>query len=87
MFALLSFAMLIAMEPEIQLQLYEPFENNYEIITIDELTIENNFTTISIYGELTISKDKNSLIKLKLLEKNINHIIKTLETQTKEPHQ
>lgn len=56
----------------------EPFQNEYEMAEIDEITIENQLDHISIYGELTITKNKEGLKKAKLLQENLINIIKEL---------
>lgn len=45
---------------------------------IDKITIENQLDHISIYGELTITKNKEGLKKAKLLQENLTNIIKEL---------
>lgn len=59
----------------------EPFQNDYEVAEIDKLIIENQLDHISIYGEITITKDKNGLKKAELLQQNLNNIIKELTNQ------
>ena len=56
----------------------EPFQNEYEMAEIDKITIENQLDHISIYGELTITKNKEGLKKAKLLQENLTNIIKEL---------
>jgi hypothetical protein len=43
---LLNIALILTLESNMQLQLYEPFENNYESITIEELTIKKGIVLI-----------------------------------------
>lgn len=60
----------------------EPFQNNYEVIEIEKIIIENQLDHISIYGEVTITKDKEGLQKALLLRQNLTSIIRELEKQT-----
>lgn len=58
-----------------------PFENEAEIVTIDELTIENRLDTMFIYGTLDIPKDKEGLERILNLKRQIDTIAAYLKRE------
>ena len=60
----------------------EPFQNDFEVAEIDKMIFENQLDHISIYGEITIQKNKEGLNKARLIRQNLTNIVKELERQT-----
>lgn len=46
----------------------KPFQNESQVIQIDNLTIENRTDRISIYGNLDICRDKEGQLKAEILK-------------------
>lgn len=57
----------------------EPFQNDYEKAEIGELTIENGYNNISIYGEVSITKDSIGLKNALRLQTTMNNIVAELK--------
>jgi len=57
----------------------QPFQNESESFTMEELTIENRLDHISIYGETDITKDQEGLAKARILRDVLNLTVKELE--------
>lgn len=58
-----------------------PFENEAEVVTIGELTIENRLDTMSIYGTLDIPKDKEGLERILDLKRQVDTIAAYLKRE------
>lgn len=59
----------------------DAFENESEVIIIEDLTIENRTDRISISGGIDITKDKEGLEKIRAIKKQIDQIAKKLENE------
>ena len=58
-----------------------PFENEEEVITIQELTLENRLDRISIHGSVDITKDQQGLEHAFDLKRQIDTIVEYLKKQ------
>jgi len=58
-----------------------PFENEEEVITIQELTLENRLDRVSIYGSVDITKDQQGLEYAFALKRQIDTIVEYLKKQ------
>lgn len=58
-----------------------PFENEEEVITIQELSIENRLDRVSIHGSVDITKDKQGLEYAFALKRQIDTIVEYLKRQ------
>jgi len=58
-----------------------PFENEEEVITIQELSIENRLDRVSINGSVDITKDKQGLEYAFALKRQIDTIVEYLKKQ------
>ncbi len=58
-----------------------PFENEEEVITIQELTLENRLDRVSINGSVDITKDKQGLEYAFALKRQIDTIVEYLKKQ------
>lgn len=56
----------------------DPFANEEEVITIEELLIENRLDRISIHGSVDITKDKQGLEYAFALKRQIDTIVESL---------
>ena len=59
----------------------KPFQNESEVINIDELTIENRVDRISMYGALQITKDKAGLDAANELHQLMGQIVEQLQSE------
>ena len=57
----------------------DPFANEEENITIDQLNIENRLDRISIHGAVDITKDKQGLEYAFALKRQIDTIVEKLK--------
>lgn len=67
--------------------MFKPFENDTESHAIHDLTLENQFDRVNIYGNLQISKDQAGLAAAKALQAYLNAIVATLEAEPDLPEQ
>jgi len=59
---------------------FKPFKNESDCIQIgDDLTIENRFDRVSIFGSVDITLDKEGLVKAKYLKNIIDSVLLKLE--------
>ena len=58
-----------------------PFENEEEVITIQELSIENRLDRVSINGSVDITKDKQGLEYAFALKRQIDTIVEKLKRE------
>lgn len=58
-----------------------PFENEEEVITIQELSIENRLDRVSIHGSVDITKDKQGLEYAFALKRQIDTIVEKLKRE------
>ena len=58
-----------------------PFENEEEVITIQELTLENRLDRISIHGSVDITRDKQGLESAFMLKRQIDTIVEQLKRE------
>lgn len=58
-----------------------PFQNEEESIQIGELTIENRFDRIELYGSLQITKDQSGLKLARSLKELADSTLKALEQE------
>lgn len=58
-----------------------PFENEEEIIIIQELSIENRLDRVSIHGSVDITKDKQGLEYAFALKRQIDTIVEKLKRE------
>ena len=58
-----------------------PFENEEEVITIQELTLENRLDRVSIHGSVDITKDKQGLEYAFALKRQIDTIVEKLKRE------
>ncbi|WP_041958056.1 hypothetical protein [Sulfurospirillum arsenophilum] len=58
-----------------------PFENEEEVITIQELSIENRLDRVSIHGAVDITKDQQGLEYAFALKRQIDTIVEYLKKQ------
>lgn len=59
----------------------DPFANEEEVITIQELTLENRLDRVSISGSVDITKDKQGLEYAFALKRQIDTIVEYLKKQ------
>lgn len=59
----------------------QPFQNEEEVVTISELTIENRLDRVSIYGSVDITRDKQGLEYVLDLKRQINAIAEYLKNE------
>ena len=59
----------------------DPFANEEEVITIEELLIENRLDRISIHGSVDITKDKQGLEYAFALKRQIDTIVESLKRE------
>ena len=59
----------------------DPFANEEEVITIEELLIENRLDRISIHGSVDITKDKQGLAYAFALKRQIDTIVESLKRE------
>ncbi len=59
----------------------DPFSNEEEVITIQELTLENRLDKVSIHGSVDITKDKQGLEYAFALKRQIDTIVEYLKKQ------
>lgn len=59
----------------------DPFSNEEEVITIQELTLENRLDKVSIHGSVDITKDQQGLEYAFALKRQIDTIVEYLKKQ------
>ena len=59
----------------------DPFANEEEVITIQELTLENRLDRVSIHGSVDITKDQQGLEYAFALKRQIDTIVEYLKKQ------
>ncbi len=59
----------------------QPFQNEEEVVTISELTIENRLDRVSIYGSIDITRDKQGLEYVLDLKRQIDAIAEYLKNE------
>jgi len=59
----------------------DPFANEEEVITIQELSIENRLDRVTINGSVDITKDKQGLEYAFALKRQIDTIVEYLKKQ------
>ena len=59
----------------------DPFANEEEVITIQELSIENRLDRVSINGSVDITKDKQGLEYAFALKRQIDTIVEQLKRE------
>lgn len=57
------------------------FENESEVVVIEDLTFENRTDRVSISGGIDITKDKIGLEKIRAIKKQIDKIANKLENE------
>ncbi len=62
-----------------------PYADESTVLTIQEFTVENRLDRISLYGSLSLTKDKAGLASAKLLQGLLNSIVTTLESSNDLP--
>lgn len=59
----------------------DPFNNEKDVIHVDELDIENRLDRISIHGSVDITKDKQGLEYAFALKRQVDTIVEYLKKQ------
>lgn len=59
----------------------DPFANEDEVITIQELTLENRLDRVSIHGSVDITKDQQGLEYAFALKRQVDTIVEYLKKQ------
>ena len=59
----------------------QPFQNEEEVVTISELTIENRLDRVSIYGSIDITRDKQGLEYVLDLKRQIDAIAEQMKKE------
>ncbi len=62
------------------MSLIQPFQNEFESVSLDGLTIENRTTHISIYGAIALTRDKAGLANARELRDLMVDIVRVLES-------
>lgn len=57
----------------------KPFANETESVELGDLTIENRLDQVTIYGSLSLMKDKNGLAQARELKNLLDSVMKALE--------
>lgn len=65
--------------------MFKPFEQGTESVAIHDLTLENDLDRISVYGNLQIHKDQESLEIAKKLQGFFAEIVAKLEQESELP--
>lgn len=60
----------------------DPYANEEEVITIQELTLENRLDKVSIHGSVDITKDQQGLEYAFALKRQIDTIVEYLKKQS-----
>ncbi|OOR82969.1 hypothetical protein [Moraxella canis] len=58
-----------------------PFKNDDQVLTIGDLTIENHFDAVQIFGELCITKCQDGLAQAVALQDFANRLVAALENE------
>lgn len=58
-----------------------PFQNESEVITIEELVMENRLDRISLHGALDITRDQQGLEYAFMLKRQIDTIVEQLKRE------
>lgn len=61
--------------------MFKPFETETDSHAIHDLTFENQFDHINIYGNLQIAKDQHGLVIAQQLAAFFNDVVKQLEQE------
>lgn len=64
----------------------KPFQNEEESITIGELTVENRFDRIELYGSLQLTKDQAGLALAKELKALVDKTVKAMQAEKLPDH-
>lgn len=67
--------------------MFTPFADDQSSSAIEDLTLENQFDRINLYGNLQITKDQQGLAAAKELQALLNQIVDVLEHQDNLPEQ
>ncbi len=67
------------------MSLIQPFQNKFEFVSLDGLTIENRTTHISIYGAIALTRDKAGLANARELRDLMVDIVRALESDAALP--
>ncbi|MPW64670.1 hypothetical protein [Moraxella catarrhalis] len=59
-----------------------PFKNDEQVLTIGDLTIENHFDVVQIFGELSIAKCQDGLTKAMALQEFANLLVAALKNES-----
>ena len=62
-----------------------PFQNEAEVVSVGELSIENRIDRITIQGNLDVTRDRTGLANAKALQTCIALIVSALESETDLP--
>ena len=62
-----------------------PFANESESLGIGDLTIENRTDRISIYGTISLTRDKAGLEHARMLKAVLDEVVQALETEKNLP--
>jgi heptaprenylglyceryl phosphate synthase len=59
----------------------DPFANESDSLTIEDLTIENRTDAIAIHGSIDITRDKKGLAAARALAALLNSIVERLDSE------
>jgi hypothetical protein len=65
---------------------FNPFQNEADSLTLDDLTIENRLDRLSIYGTLQITRDKAGLKLAQELKSLIDAAVKKMKAEDLPEH-
>ncbi len=63
------------------IEVLNAFENESEVVVIEDLTFENRTDRVSISGGIDITRDKIGLEKIRTIKKEIDKIANKLENE------
>ena len=63
------------------IEVLNAFENESEVVVIEDLTFENRTDRVSISGGIDITRDKIGLEKIRAIKKQIDQITNKLENE------
>jgi len=69
------------------MSLISPFQNDVEVATLDDLTIENTQVRIAFYGRIGLTRDKKGLDYARELRDLFNEVVRTLESDKDLPEE
>ncbi|WP_111894928.1 hypothetical protein [Acinetobacter sp. MB5] len=61
--------------------MFKPFAEEQSSSAIYDLTLENQFDRVNLYGNLQITKDQHGLAAAKALQALINQVVEVLEQE------